>query len=88
MQCPKCKTEMQPGKAIQNTFTGIPDFIGDPYPVTVSPGGHGRLIDCQKCPECGFSVTNIHHQDQYKSESYSGHDAAYIGEKHDDSTTL
>lgn len=59
MQCPKCNTEMQPGKAIQQTWTGgTPDFIGKPETiVTMSPGGPGKLIDCEKCPSCGFSVT-------------------------------
>lgn len=59
MKCPKCKSEMKDGKAIQQTWTGVPDFIGDPYPVTVSPGGPGKLIECQKCPECGFSVSKV-----------------------------
>lgn len=59
MTCPKCKTEMTVGKAIQQTWTGgTPDFPGKPYTiVTMSAGGPGKLIDCQKCPECGFSVT-------------------------------
>ena len=47
---------MKPGKAIEQTYTGIPDFIGGDV-VTMSPGGPGRLIDCMKCVECGWSVT-------------------------------
>lgn len=54
--CVRCNTMLEPGKAMENTLVGIPDFIGDPYPVTVSPGGPGKLIDCLKCPTCGYSV--------------------------------
>ncbi|MGZ8158355.1 MAG: hypothetical protein ACXWT4_06055 [Methylobacter sp.] len=57
MNCKRCQGEMKPGKAIKNTLTGIPDFIGDDHVCTVSPGGPGKLIDCLKCPECGYSVT-------------------------------
>lgn len=56
MTCPKCNTPLLPGVAIQNTCTGIPDFRGKEC-VTLSPGGPGKLIDCQKCPACGWSVT-------------------------------
>lgn len=49
---------MQPGVAIQNTLTGMPDFPGDRHAVTVSPGGPGKLIDCMKCIACGWSVMN------------------------------
>lgn len=59
MNCPKCKITMLPGVAIEETLTGIPDFPGDDLCVTVSPGGPGRLIKCLKCPECGYSVTNL-----------------------------
>lgn len=55
--CPKCAGLMSPGQAIQQTYTGIPDFPGDPTPVTVSPGGPGKLVDCLKCVKCGHSVT-------------------------------
>lgn len=55
--CRKCGGEMKPGKAIAQTLTGIPDFNGDEYAVTVSPGGSGRLIECMKCSECGWSIT-------------------------------
>jgi ribosomal protein S26 len=57
IECKKCGGTMQPGKAIEQTLTGIPDFVGDKYAVTVSPGGPGELIDCIKCVECGYSVT-------------------------------
>lgn len=56
MKCKRCNGEMKPGKAIEQTYTGIPDFIGGDV-VTMSPGGPGRLIDCLKCVECGWSVT-------------------------------
>lgn len=54
--CYKCNVPLVAGKAMESTLTGIPDFPGDPYPVTVSPGGPGRLVDCLKCSECGHSV--------------------------------
>ena len=55
--CAKCGGRMLPGKAIEQTYTGVPDFIGDSYPVTLSAGGPGRLVDCLKCEACGWSVT-------------------------------
>jgi hypothetical protein len=54
--CRKCNGLMQPSKAIQETYTGVPDFPGA-HVVTVSAGGPGRLIDCMKCEACGWSVT-------------------------------
>lgn len=56
-RCLKCHDQMVAGKATGQTYTGIPDFPGDEYPVTVSPGGPGRLIDVLKCRGCGFSVS-------------------------------
>lgn len=56
--CKKCGGTMDAGKAIEQTYTGgIGDFIGDKYPVTVSPGGPGKLVDCMKCKDCGWSVS-------------------------------
>jgi hypothetical protein len=55
-QCRKCGADMQPGVAIEQTLVGIADFIGGEC-CTVSPGGKGKLIECSKCPECGWSVT-------------------------------
>ena len=52
--CARCNTPMQPGKAIEQTYTGTPDFPGAEV-VTLSPGGPGKLIDCWKCPACGWS---------------------------------
>jgi len=52
--CRKCGGEMKPGKAMQETYTGTPD-MGEI--VTMSAGGPGRLVDCMKCVECGWSTT-------------------------------
>lgn len=58
MKCHKCHIEMQPGKALAQTFVGgAPDFPGDTHSVTLSVGGPGELIDCVKCPQCGRSIT-------------------------------
>lgn len=57
MICYRCGGEMKPGKAIEQTYSGSPDFIGGAV-VTMSPGGKGRLIDCLKCEKCGHSVTS------------------------------
>lgn len=54
MTCPH--TNMQPGIALQSTLAGIPDFAGGEV-CTVSPGGPGRLIDCLKCADCGYSTS-------------------------------
>lgn len=55
--CKKCGGAMAQSKAIGQTFTGTPDFAGDGHVCTMSPGGTGKLIDCMKCAECGWSVT-------------------------------
>ncbi len=56
--CKKCGGAMKPGKAIAQTWTGLPDFPGDKHCVTLSPGGSGKLIECVKCEECGWSMTS------------------------------
>lgn len=57
-QCKKCGGEMVEGKAIEQTYvSGMPDFIGDAVGITMSAGGGGKLINCMKCKECGWSVT-------------------------------
>lgn len=53
--CKKCGGEMKAGTAIAQTYTGKPDFIGGEV-VTMSPGGNGKLVDCVKCVDCGWSV--------------------------------
>ena len=54
--CKQCGGKMLPGKAIKETLTGMADFSGGEV-VTVSPSGAGKLIDCLKCTQCGWSVT-------------------------------
>lgn len=54
-RCKHCNTPMTPGIAIEQTYTGAPDFPGGEV-VTMSPGGPGKLIECLKCPQCGWSV--------------------------------
>lgn len=53
-RCAKCNTPMQPGIAIEQTFTGSPEFQSSAV-VTMSPGGPGKLVECLKCPHCGWS---------------------------------
>lgn len=55
-RCKHCHTPMQLGVAIEQTYTGKPEFVGGEI-VALSPGGPGKLIDCLKCPQCGWSVT-------------------------------
>lgn len=54
--CKKCGSPMEPGIAIEQTYDGTPDFQGHEV-VTLSPGGPGRVVECMKCPACGWSVT-------------------------------
>ena len=54
--CRKCGSPMAPGIALANTMTGTGDFGRDDV-VTMSPGGPGKLIDCDKCTACGWSVS-------------------------------
>ena len=56
MKCRKCGGKMKKGKATGQTMVGTPDFVGGEV-CTVSPGGTGKLIDCMKCVDCGWSVT-------------------------------
>jgi hypothetical protein len=57
-RCPKCYVTLKLGKAIAQTATaGVPDFPGDKHASTYSAGGPGKLVDCLKCPECGWSIT-------------------------------
>ena len=57
MKCKECHMEMRMGKALVDRLSGIPDFIGDDHVCTVSPNGTADLVDCYKCPGCGYSVT-------------------------------
>ena len=45
----------------QTWVAGIPDFIGDRTDTrcqTLHTGGSGKIGQCLKCPECGYSVTD------------------------------
>lgn len=53
--CKCCGGAMAPGQALEQTFAGIPDFPGGAV-VTMSPRGPGKLVDCMKCENCGWSV--------------------------------
>ena len=60
-KCPRCAVKLVDGQCMISTLNvGIPDFIGqDPNDLrgqTLSAGGPGKLVDCWKCPECGFSI--------------------------------
>lgn len=54
-ECKKCGAGMKLGKAIEQTSVCHDRDMGGV--VTMSPGGPGKLIDCWKCPECGYSIT-------------------------------
>lgn len=54
VKCRKCGGQGKKGQALQNNFSGIPDFPGDSI-VTMSPDGTANLIDCLKCEDCGHS---------------------------------
>lgn len=53
--CRRCGGRMKRGIALEQTYTGSPDFPGGKV-VTMSPGGPGRLVECMKCEKCGWSV--------------------------------
>lgn len=54
-QCKKCGGSMMRGIAIEETFSGEPDFPGHEA-VTLSASGPGKLVSCLKCEKCGWSV--------------------------------
>lgn len=56
-RCPKCRVKLKPGIVILQTYTGLPDFPGETRAMTMSPGGMGKLAECDKCPKCGYSRT-------------------------------
>lgn len=62
MNCRRCEVTMQPGVALQQTFTGIGDFHDNDAVCTFSLGGPGQLVSVMKCPECGHSVDNQREQ--------------------------
>ena len=55
--CPKDGATMLPSKAIKNTLVGFDDFGGDAGQPgsTVSRSGPAIMVDCIKCPKCGFT---------------------------------
>ena len=54
MKCPKCATDLLPGKALEQTFK--PGIDGPGLGATMVPGGAGNLVDVLKCPKCGYST--------------------------------
>lgn len=59
MKCKHCKADMIPGQAIKTMAVMSVDFIGETPSrgSTVNLRGTGQLMDCLKCPQCGFSRT-------------------------------
>jgi len=56
--CKRCRTPMVKGIGIEQTYVGgDPDFPGDVHSSTFSAGGPGKVVDCWKCPKCGWSMT-------------------------------
>lgn len=55
--CKRCNTEMQPGKAMEQTWRKGIEY-DEELGGTMSPGGSGKLMDVMKCPACGYSVAN------------------------------
>jgi len=56
--CRHCGGRMLPGIATDQTYVGgTPDFPGDAHASTFSAGGPGKVIECRKCENCGWSVT-------------------------------
>lgn len=52
----KCGGTLKKGQAMESTVTGTPDFPGGEV-VTMSFGGPGKLIECNKCTLCGMSYS-------------------------------
>lgn len=56
--CRKCGGTMKQGKALAQTYVGgMPDFEDDDHSTTFSAGGSGKMVDCMKCEDCGWSIT-------------------------------
>ena len=54
VKCPRDGTRLERGKAMQSTLVdGSPD-MGEV--VTMYEGGPGKIVDCWKCPHCGYSI--------------------------------
>lgn len=58
MTCHKCNCDLLPSKAFVNVPTGMPDFHDGCFVTTMSygEGKEVKLVDCMKCPSCGFCV--------------------------------
>lgn len=59
--CRVCGGGMTRGSAILSGWSGRPDFPGQEGSeagCTMHEGGIGRIVNCLKCPACGFSVTD------------------------------
>jgi len=56
VKCLKCGHEMEPGIAIVCGVTGVEDFPNVICTVSADPT-KPKLIDCLKCPGCGWSVS-------------------------------
>lgn len=55
-KCRKCGGEMQKGIALEQNYSGQPDFIGSKDVCTISPNGTANIIYCRKCSKCGHST--------------------------------
>lgn len=55
--CPKDWSKLQPSHALKNTLVSSNDFGGDQFEdgATQSRSGNAIMVDCLKCPQCGFS---------------------------------
>lgn len=54
--CRKCGGAMHCGMAMETLLVGTGDLDWKAPPVTVSPGGPGRMVPCLKCVGCGYSI--------------------------------
>ena len=55
--CRKCDGEMIESTALEQGYSGLPDFPGDTSHVTMSQdNSQTKLVACRKCRECGWSV--------------------------------
>lgn len=58
--CPRCNVPLVTGKVQKTASVSSPDFLGDPMSegcTTNEVVVPGQLVDCWKCPQCGYSKT-------------------------------
>jgi hypothetical protein len=67
MQCPKCNVELKEGIAIKSSYQTSGCIFG---PVLIN-GNTLKLIDCLKCPKCGYSDDGVVIEPQLKGYSMS-----------------